>query len=178
MTPNSQNEILVKIGNWISPRLDKYESIIALIFAVVVILKLNTDLKVGILLVLTLSTLSTLYFFNAYSFPDNDNAGGLERFVFKLSLLSGSVASVGILFCLQHWVGYDIMLSCGCITLAILLPVVLIIKSKKPDLMIFNNRLVIRIVVIAAIGLFLNFAPGNILINIGLNERVTIENVE
>lgn len=42
----------------------------------------------------------------------------------------------------------------------------------------FNRRLLIRIAVIVAFGLFINFAPKDILIKAGIDKKNEIENIE
>lgn len=175
MYQTNKDEQLIKIGNWISLRLNKYESIITLIFAVLLILKMNTNLALGIFITLSLNSLAILYFFNAFSTPENENAGGIERFVNKLVSFSSSVAIIGILFKIEHWPGHDIMIMLGCTTLLILLPVISIIKSKKPEVKIFNGRLVVRIVLISALGFFLNVAPKETLEKVGLYKKINFE---
>jgi len=178
MIQNDQNEQLIKIGNWISPRLDKYEFIIVIVFLTALLFKMSTDLEISILIVLSLMSLSILYFFNAFSCSNDEKAGGVERFIVKLVSLSGSIVSIGILFRLEHWPGYNAMLISGCATLVILFPIIIIIKSKKPELSIFNQRLLIRIILIASLGLFINFAPKDTLIKIGLDKKINIERAE
>jgi hypothetical protein len=178
MNKTTQNEQLTKIGNLVSSQLLKYEVIIVLVFLTGLVLRLTTDLKVSALIILSLNTLATLYFFSAFSVPKDENANGLEIFINKLASFSSSVAIIGILFRLQHWPGYNNMIILGCITLIILIPVILIIKSKKPDLTIFNQRLIIRLALVAVLGLFINFAPKDTLIKAGLDKKIPVEKIE
>src|ERR1039457_5350940 len=131
MSQDNQNEQLSKIGNWVLSRLDKYESMIVLVFLVGFVLKVMTDLKVGILIVISLTTLAILYFLKGFSATGDENAGGLEIFVDKLVSFGGSVATIGILFRIEYWPGYHMMILSGCMTLAISLPIILVLKSKN-----------------------------------------------
>lgn len=178
MNKTYQNEQLSKIGNLISSKLNMYEAILFIIFLAGLFLKIATDWNVSILIILSLNTLAVLYFFSAFSVSDDKNDGRIEIFIKKLVSISSSIAIMGILFRLQHWQGYFNMIIVGCATLIILLPIILTIKSKKTDLLMFNHRLLIRIAVIVAFGLFINFAPKDILIKAGIDKKTEIENIE
>jgi len=166
-----QNEQLTAVAKFISTKLNKYEALIGIIFLIGLILKIKTDWNVGILIVLSLNTLAALYFLSAFSVYDDENAGAIEIFIHKLVSYSTSIATIGIMFSIQHWPGSSKLIVVGCITLIVLLPIILNIKSKKPDLIIFNQRLLLRIVLIAALGLLLNFAPKDALIKAGLDKK-------
>jgi hypothetical protein len=79
-----------------------------------------------------------------------------------------SVTIVGILFRIGHWPGYDVMTTLGCATLIISLLVILLNKSKKPELKLFTSRWILRIMVIVIIGLTLKLVSTETLMNIGL----------
>ena len=175
MIQSKQNEQLVKMSNRLTRKLDKYEVILALIFLVILLLHISSDFQVGVFMTITLSTLAVLYFFKAYSMSDDDNAGGLERFIDKLASLSLSVCLIGIMFRLENWPGYDKMLLIGSSTLVIILPIILVMQSKKPDLKIFSQRMKLRIVIIAALGLLLYFTPADELIKVGIVKSYNTE---
>lgn len=178
MIQSKQNEQLAKISNRLSPKLDKYEAILAFVFLIVLILQIVSDLQVGVFMTLTLSTLAVLYFFKAYSMPDDDNAGGMERFIDKLAYLSLVVGIIGILFRLENWQGYNEMLIIGTSTLIIIFPVILVMQSRKPDLKIFTNRMKLRIVIFVALGLLLYFTPADKLIKVGIVKTYNTEVAE
>ena len=177
MIQSKQNEQIVKMSNRLTRKLDKYEAILALIFLVILLLHISSDLQVGVFMTLTLSTLAVLYFFKAYSMSDDDNAGGLES-IDKLASLSLSVCLIGIMFKFESWPGYDKMLLIGSSTLVIILPIILVMQSKKPDLKIFTNRMKIRIVIVAALGLLLYFVPADKLIKAGIVKTYNTEVAE
>jgi hypothetical protein len=178
MLQNNQNEQLTKIANRITPRLDRYESVIFLILLVALLLRISTNLPTGIVIALALISLSTLYFFSAFSFKEDEHTGGMGLFIEKLTAISASVGVIGMLFTLQRWPGADKMLLIGCGTLLISLPIIYYYKSRIPELKIFTSRMVIRTIVIAALGLALNFTPKETLKNIGLIKELKVEKVE
>ena len=178
MLQSKQNEQIIKISNWLAPRADKYESILAFVFLVVLSIHISTDLPVGIFMTMALTTLASLYFFRAYSVSDDSKAGGMERFIDKLASMSLSVCIIGILFRLENWPGYDTMLILGSITLVIVFLAILILQSKKPDLKIYTPRLKLRIFIVAALGLLLYFTPADDLIKIGVLKNNNIESIE
>jgi len=165
MIQATQNEQATKIGNWIAPRLDKFEIILFLVFIISLILKISTDLPVALLLIASLMTLSTLYFFAAFASINDEYAGGMESFLHKLASWSCSIILVGALFRIQMWPSSKLFLQIGCITLIIVLPIILYTKSKKAELKFFNVRYILRLVLILGLGLFLTFASSDILVN-------------
>ena len=178
MRKTPQNEQLSKIGNLISSKLNKFEAVFFIIFLIGIFLKLATDLNANILIILSLNALAVLYFFSAFSVSDDKNAGRIELLINKLLSLSLSITTMGILFRVQQWPGFSNMIIIGSVTLIILLPIILIIESKKADLVIFNLRRLIRVAVIVGFGLFINFAPKDILIKAGIDKKTNIENIE
>ena len=172
---NDQNEPLKKIGNFIAKHLNLFENILAIITIAAVLLKMFTALKTGFVITLSLTTLATLYFFRAYAVHDDEHAGGMEVFIDKLASFAGSVAIIGIMFRLEHWPGYEIMLQLGGITLLIVLAAIAILKSKKPQLKIFNRRLVIRIIVLLFLAAALYSTPKETLRKMRVDKEVPVE---
>lgn len=150
MIQSNQNEQIIKIGNWVAARLNRFETILTFVFLLTMGLKMATKLDVNVLLILTLITLANLYFFNAFSVYEN--AGGMEIFLNKIVSICCSVSIIGILFRIQHWSGYEIMLPISCTTLIVSLAIMLYLKSKNKGSKIINQRMIIRIVTIAAVG--------------------------
>jgi hypothetical protein len=149
-------ELLIRIGNWIKPRLDLYELIIGLCFGVALIVQGLTELSLNIVLICTLGLLAGMYFFTAYSELNISHTGGLEIFYYKLSALSLSVGVVGILFKLEYWHGASYLITASSVSLLILFPFMLYTNIRKPELKIFNTRLLVRVFVIAIAGLLIN----------------------
>lgn len=170
MIQHQQNEQLIKIGTWVSHRLKKYEKILVIVFFTSLILKITSDMNLNILIVLTLQSLAILYFFKAFSVLENKNAGGIEMFLDKLFSMSASMGVIGILFRLQNWKGYEIMIMTGCVTLSIVIPFIWSIKSRKPNLEIFDNRMIFRGIIIVIIGLVLNFSSSENLVKSNIIE--------
>lgn len=153
MIQSNQNEQIIKVGNWVAVRLNKFESILTFIFLLVMGLKMGTKLNVNVFLVLTLLTLANLYFFNAFSV--HENASGMEIFLNKIIAIFCSASVIGILFRILHWPGYEIMLPISCIALILSLAGILYLKSKKKEVKVFDQRTIIRIVTIVAVGLIM-----------------------
>jgi hypothetical protein len=164
MQQSKKNELLMKTGNWLAPKIEKYEMILAFLFLIVLLIRITGNFPVGVFMVLILSILATLYLLKAYSVSDDSNAGGIERFIDKLASLSLSVSMIGILFRLQHYPGSDQMLLMGSTILVVAFFAILFLQSKKPDLKIFTQRMKLRIFIVAALGLILYFAPAGDLI--------------
>jgi len=146
-----------KIGNWICPRVDFLELILILIFAVAFLLKTQFDMPVDFLIVLSLSALGLTYFFLSFKLPESDNPEAILIFANTLSGYSLSVSVIGILFKLMNFPGFDIMLLVGSITLILILPTIIYMKSKKKEWNFFNNRYLIRLFVFGASGIILWF---------------------
>ncbi len=159
-----QNEQATRIGNWIAPRLEKFEIILFVVFIISIMLRTSTDLPVVLLLVVSLMTLSTLYFFAAFASINDEYAGGMEIFLHKLASWSCSIVLVGALFRIQMWPGSKLLLQIGCINLIIALPIILYTNSKKTELQFFNVRYILRLVLILGLGLFLTFASNDVLL--------------
>lgn len=164
MIQASQNEQLTKIGNWIAPRLEKFEVILFLAIIISFMIRVSTDLPVGIILIVSLMTLSTLYFFTVFASINDEYAGGMENFLHKLASVSCSIVLVGALFTIQMWPNSKLFLQIGCFTLIIVLPIILYTNSKKTELQFFNVRYILRLVLILGFGIFLIFASNDILI--------------
>src|ERR1035437_4587814 len=101
MIQNQKNEELIKIGNRVAAVLNKYEIILALLFAFALILKTSTNFPTSIFITLILSTLACLYYLKAFAASTDESAGGLELFVDKAASFACSVGIIGILFSLQ-----------------------------------------------------------------------------
>lgn len=171
-----RNELVIKIGNWISPRLNNYEAIIILFLLIGFVLRVFSLLQSSVLIAVPIMTLATLYTFDTFSISIDENAGGIEQFIYKLCSISSSVGIIGILFLLERWPGNDVFIMTGCLTLIILIPIILVIKSKKGNLIIFSQRLLLRIFLIGAIGLILNFTATEKLIKYKLIKEIEVVN--
>jgi hypothetical protein len=145
------------------------------VLIIALVIKRLTNFPAGIFVNISLLALSTLYFFSAFASFKDEQAGGIEIFVNKLLSWSCSVGITAILFRLESFKGYKPLAAIGCGILLILLPVILYIKSKKRDLKLFNSRYLIRMSVICFLGFFLAFTSRDVLVNLGILEKVKIE---
>lgn len=175
MIQTVQNEQATKIGNWIATRLDRYEAIIFLILIFALIVKTTTDIQVNILIVLAFMAMAIIYFFSGFANINFDYAGGLDIFFHKLASWGCSIGIMGILFRLQGWASYDLLIWVGCATMLIILPFILYRKSKNEELKLFNSRYILRIVLICLVGFFIAYAPSEVLIKSKIIARPNIE---
>ena len=173
MIQSNQNEQIIKFGKWVSTRLNKYETILAAIFLVALVIKMGTSLDVSFLIVLTLMILANLYFFNAFSV--NENATGMEIFLNKIISICCSVSMIGILFRLQQWSGYDFFLGIATLMLLISFVVLFLLKYRNKDFSIFNQRMAIRLFTIIIIDLTMLLAPYEALVKTGIINRINTE---
>ena len=159
MQSSFQQEQLQKLGNWVASRLNKLEIILAAAFAIGLLMKVTATPKSSLVILLSLSILAMLYFLNAFAMPENKEASSMEVFVGKLIYMAAAIACIGILFTLQNWKGSNIPLKLGSITLIISFLATLILKSWKPELRTFSQRLLLRALVIGVMGLSLYLTP-------------------
>jgi hypothetical protein len=178
MVEYKQNEAITKISLWISERLDKYEIILAIAFLVFLFLNISGFLFGGTLMTLMLSTLAVFYFYKAFAPLEEEKAIGFDVFINKVVYFALSIGIIGILFRLQSWTGYDVMLQMACVLLAIGFVFIVYIKSKKPELRIFPSRLILRVLVVLVFGVLLHFTPRENLIKLKLIKEMRIPQTE
>ena len=111
----------------------------------------------NILIVLSLFALGLTYFLLSFALPESDKPEAMIIFANTLSGYSLSVSLIGILFKLMNFPGSDIMLLIGSITLILILPTIIYMKSKNKEWNFFNNRYLIRLFVFGASGIILWF---------------------
>ncbi|SDC99016.1 hypothetical protein [Williamwhitmania taraxaci] len=175
MPPSIQQEQIEKLGNWVAPRLNKLEIILAAAFTIGLLMKVTATPKSSLVILLSLSILPILYFLNAFAVPENKETSSMEVFIGKLIHIAAAIACIGILFTLQNWKGSNISLKLGSITLIISFLATLILKSWKPELRTFNQRLLLRALVIGVVGLSLHLTPKEKLIDLGVIKKVNTE---
>lgn len=173
----TQNEPAAKIGNWIASRLDKFEVILSVILIITFFLKMKTGIPIGILIVLDMMALAILYFFSAFANVNDEHAGSLEIFLYKLTSWAFSVGIIGILFTMENWHFSKFYLLSGSFTLLIALIVILNVNSRKPDLKLFDSRYILRIVIICCFGFLLAFTSHDLLVKNKIIKNSQIENV-
>lgn len=143
------------------------EKTLAVVFVVAVLLMLFHVPGEGIITVISLSTLSMLYFPGAfYFFSDKD----IKRQNLGLSIVSGlllSLIPLGILFKIMHWPGGEMYLLLGSVSAPIILAFVYILKTKAADeLTTYYKNMVQRTSVLAVLALTFYLIPSETLIKI------------
>jgi hypothetical protein len=166
------------MGNWIAARLDKYEAVIFLVLIFALIIKTTTEIPINFLIVLVLMAMAIMYFFSGFSNINFDYAGGLDIFFHKLASWGCSIGIIGILFRLQSWASYDLLIWIGCATMIIILPFIVYRKSKNEELKLFNSRYILRIVLICIVGFFFAYAPNDVLVKSKIITQPNIEEVK
>ena len=152
MINQTQNESLAKLADKLNPKLKTVESVLAITTLIGLELKSSEITQGGILLVLTLSALALVYFLSAYKSFETDTPI-MPRFLFRLISWASSIGVIGILFRLQNYAGYNTMLIVGCVSLFMGLCIKFYTKID------FSKRIIIRALIILAIGLCLYLTP-------------------
>ena len=166
----NKNEYLEKLAEKLSPKLPTIETVCVLIFIAGLALK-SSDIPFGeICLVLSLSALALVYFISGYKLLDN-NVSAIKHFIFRLNYWGLSICTMGILFILNNYPQFNIMISVGSITLLIVLFFSLV---KDHDL---NRRMLARTVIILVLGLSLYFVPKEKLIKLKILHTVEDTNI-
>jgi len=179
MINTTKNGIAQKIGNWFSARLDQYEIILFMIFITALIVKSIEDLQSDPLIVVSLSILAVLCYFAGHAVISGENVSGYDKFVYKLAFWASSIGIIGILFRLMGWEMSYMMITIGCLTLAISLVVIIFLKSKKDNLdSIFSKRFILRMVLIGAVGILLNYVFPENEFNENISENKRNEKIE
>ena len=175
MPQKKQSEQMTKVGNWIAPLVNKYESVLVLLFVIGLFIKTSTDLSKNFLIIISLSVLIVLYYLRSFYISDEENIGPWDRFADKLSYYACCVGAVGILFRLGNWPGYRVMVLIGCMTISTSLIAILYCKIKKPELKLLSVRLLVRVILIGAICFFLLYVSSEDLVKYKLIDYVRIE---
>ncbi|WP_167619840.1 hypothetical protein [Maribellus sediminis] len=159
-----QNEHFEKIAGWIIPKIDRYELVLTLLLLVTFVLRILSDIQVGVFITMILSTLALLYFLMAYLKPEK--ALRMELFLFKIGYWSLSVTIIGILFRIERWQYSDLFLIIGSTTAILVVLMVSLILVKKSELFLFNRKMKMRMVIIAALGLMFYITPTSELVRL------------
>lgn len=125
----NNNELLNKIGIKIKPYQITVE-IFCIAFLLIGVLLKNTDFGY-IFIIIAMSILSMLYFL--MSFVTDKSKSKPLIFLYKVIYLSMSVGAIGILYRIQHYPGWPIMLKASFFSLVIALAVKSILKFKSRD---------------------------------------------
>lgn len=143
------------------------EKTFAIIFIVGLIFKLLHWPGAGIILVISLSTTSMLYFPAAfYFFCDKI----IKRQNLALSIVSGiflSLIPLGILFKIMYWPGGQLYLLIGTVTAPIILTIIYFLKSRTTeDLATYYKSMFARTIILTILTIIFYFIPTATLLKI------------
>jgi hypothetical protein len=148
----NENENLAKFADKIAPKITVIEGTLSFIALIGLMLKISGIPQGGILILLSLSAISLVYFLSAYQTHEAETPA-MTRFLHKLLFWSASICVIGILFRLQSFAGYNTMLLVGCISLS--LGLIFNFFSK----VYLDRKILIRTIIILAVGISLYITP-------------------
>jgi cytochrome c oxidase subunit IV len=152
MINKNENENLAKLADKIAPKITTIEGTLSFTTFIGLALKISGIPQGAILILLSLSTISLVYFLSAYQSHEAETPA-MTRFLHKLLFWSASICVIGILFRLQSFAGYNTMLIVGCMSLSLGL---IFNFFSKVDL---DRKFLIRTIIILAVGLSLYLTP-------------------
>jgi hypothetical protein len=124
-------DFIRKIAQKLSPKFQIIELFFVLFAVVITALKLFSSLDVNPFFVLSIGSLSTLYFFMGFVIDDHLKENGMLVYIGKLSGWGLSILLLGILFTFNHFPNSTMMLNIG--TSASILSLIFAIFIKKDD---------------------------------------------
>jgi hypothetical protein len=113
----------------------------------------------GILMILSLSTLSVLYMFSAINITDDDALSGKDKIILKFNGIGSSVAVIGILFLLLRWPGSSLMILMSSGLLLATLFYMVNANSKSVETKPFDSKTIYRTSGIALLEILLFLIP-------------------
>jgi hypothetical protein len=152
-----QNEQIVNMNKWVSPRLNKFEIFLVAFFCLFCGLNNFTNLSYDFIVVIPIGSLAILYFISAFVPKENQNSDAFALIIPKVAFISLSVAVIGILYWLMKIPSSFIMLLAPSITILIGLIYTIYLKVKKPKVDLFDKRMLLRLVAIFLISIYLIF---------------------
>ena len=168
----TEKESKEKIGNLALIGIKRYELIIVLVILLSFIGKILEIDTADIFFVLSTGFLSVLYFVRAFAKIDIIFSGGLDVFTNSLYSYSLSLTLLGVLFRLNQFPGYTMMLMVGLITLFITTVLIIYLISQKSDSKVFNTRSILRALIILMLGAFLWLTPTDTLVELEILEPI------
>ena len=143
----------------------KTERVFAILFLFTLFLKLQNIPFASVLYVMTLSTLSVLYFMaGSYFFSDVQ----FKRQKLPLSIVSGislAIALIGLEFKMQFWPGTTVLLLIGCIAAPAIAIISYYLRSKDSgDLVKYYSNMVLRSSIIGSLCWLFMFTPDGAII--------------
>ena len=152
-----ENEFLYKVGDFVKNKILSREPIL---LAIIAICLLFNYLKIdgsNTICLFAFSVISIIYFFSAFSKPDEPGITGIDTFVQKILAWSSSLVILGILFRLLMLKGGMNMLVFGTIFLVLSLLYALYQKQTRSDSEVFSKITIYRLVFLIAISIWLMF---------------------
>jgi len=168
-----QEEIIIKVGNWIKPKFNKIERMLVLFTFISYGVYISSIKQGSVFLIIALLLLSVLYFFNAFALVDKEFEDGPNVFIKYVSGWTWSMIIIGVMFYLQGFPGENFMLKVGVLcSIAIMgfsaSKLISNTQSKKMFQPIF-----IRTIIFVFIALFFIIIPKKELVDKGIvKERV------
>jgi len=152
MINKNENENLAKLADKIKPKLITIEGILSLTTFIGLALKVSGISQGSILILLSLSAISLVYFLSAYQSHEAETPA-MTKFLHKLLFWSASICSIGILFRLRSFAGYNTMLIVGRMSLS--LGLIFNFFSKVE----LDRNILIKTIIILAVGISLYLTP-------------------
>lgn len=146
----------------------KYESLIIVLVVFGIIINILKFQYSEIILSIPFVVLLILYYLRSYAMSSNMNVSVRNRNIDKFYYYSIAVAILGILFQLNGWQGYNIILTFGCIGLLLSLIFILIFKSHQEASKILDKNSMPRLIIVLAIVILLKIIPADKLIQYNL----------
>ncbi len=148
-----------RIKNWMNSKFNLLESIFAVTFLLAITLKSSGVHNMAIVILVALNLLTLLYIFKSSLLSRDENVNGTIIFINKIVFYGLAISLVGILFTLFGWPNADQFLLMGLISNGIFMIVVLFKMSNKSDFSMFNERYLIRMLLILSVVISLKFVP-------------------
>lgn len=129
----------------------------------------------GMLVVLSLGTLSVFYFFEAY-LPSGADTEPAEKNMNKLHAMGSSMGVTGILFALQNWPGSKVILLMGCVTVVLASLVFISALKRKGETNFLGQKKIKRSLIIVLFAVALSVIPKQTLLDYHIHRPLIIEN--
>jgi peptidoglycan/LPS O-acetylase OafA/YrhL len=145
MTSNNQQQATNKPSSY----LNKAELVMAPFILIALVFKILHWPGAGIMLTVSLSALSVMYFFSAYAQQTNPQLRKMDVFFSKIMFWGVCVGAIGLLFVLQKWPGGDRMTILCSLTSVASIVYVVKVKKERPEEVVFSNRALVRLILFA-----------------------------
>ncbi|MCW3789587.1 hypothetical protein [Plebeiibacterium sediminum] len=146
-----RNEHIVKISKKIYPKINKLEVPLFFVLALVTSLKEFTNLPVTIFIIAITGVLACLYFLGAFYPKDSNIYSNGAQSIIKVCMISLSVGLLGIMYKILHLPGALQMLVAATATMLVGFVTSLYYKYKTPEVTLFDNRMLLRMLIIGGI---------------------------